>query len=130
MSGTFVGPDRRRVMRVDIPHHLRKGELEPHFVHLLNLSALGARVTHLEPWAKGGLCAVDLPPALGVLRLSGRVVWTRLRSTEQTLAGDRRDHYESGIEFTNLTPAQEKALAEALATLQAAQVASDRQSSA
>jgi hypothetical protein len=121
MSGTFVGPDRRRVMRVDVPHHLRKGELEPHFVHLLNLSPLGVRVTHLEPWGKGVGCSVDLPPALGAIRLSGRVVWTRLRGTEQTLAGDRRDHYESGIEFTHLTPAQEKALADVLATLQAAQ---------
>jgi len=70
------------------------------------------------------------PPSLRVLRLSGRVVWTRLWSTEQTLAGDRRDHYESGIEFTDLTPAQEKALAAALATLQAAQAAPDRQPSA
>ena len=113
--------DRRRVMRVDVPRHLRGGDLEPHFVHLHNLSPLGARVTHLEPWATGVPCAVDLPPALGVLRLTGRVIWTRLRSTEQTLAGDRRDHYESGIEFTNLTPAQEQALVDALATLQASQ---------
>ncbi len=118
MSGAFVGPERRRVMRVDVPRQLRGRELEPHFVHLLNLSALGARVTHLEPWGTGFICSVDLPPSLGTVRLSGRVVWTRLRSTEQTLAGDRRDHYESGIEFTNLTPAQEKALAEALATLE------------
>ena len=130
MSSVHTGPERRRVMRVDIPHHLRKGDLEPHFVHLVNLSPLGARVTHLERWATGLPCAVDLPPSLGVLRLTGRVIWTRLRSTEQTLAGDRRDHYESGIEFTNLTPAQEKALAEALATLRAAQVALDREPSA
>jgi hypothetical protein len=116
-------------MRVDIPHHLRKGDLEPHFVHLLNLSPLGARVTHLEPWGKGIVCSVDLPPSLGTVRLSGRVVWTRLRSTEQTLAGDRRDHYESGIEFTNLAPAQETALAAALATLQAVQAASNREPS-
>ena len=121
--------ERRRVMRVDVPRHLRKGDLEPHFVHLLNLSPLGARVTHLEPWANGVPCAVDLPPSLGVLRLLGRVVWTRLRGTEQTLAGDRRDHYESGIEFTDLTPAQQKALAEVLATLQAAQPAPGREPS-
>jgi len=117
-------------MRVDVPRHLRGRELEPHFVHLVNLSPLGARVTHLEPWHDGAACTVDLLPALGVLRLTGRVIWTRLRSTEQTLAGDRRDHYESGIEFTSPTPAQQKALADALATLQAAQAASDREPSA
>jgi len=130
MSGMGTHPERRRVMRVDIPRQLRGRDLEPHFVHLLNLSPLGARVTHLELWSERAVCSVDLPPALGVLRLSGRVVWTRLRSTEQTLAGDRRDHYESGIEFTSLTPAQEKALADALSTLQAAQGVSDRQPSA
>ena len=113
-----TGPEQRRAMRVDVPKRFRGGQLEPHFVHLLNLSLLGVRVTHLEPWDKGVGCSVDLPPSLGTVRLSGRVVWTRLRSTEQTLAGDRRDHYESGIEFTNLTPAQGKALAEALATLE------------
>ena len=122
-------PEGRRVMRVDVPHHLRKGELEPHFVHLLNLSLLGVRVTHLEPWDKGVGCSVDLPPALGAIRLSGRVVWTRLRGTEQTLAGDRRDHYESGIEFTNLTPAQKAVLVTALATLQAAQAAKEEERS-
>ena len=73
--------------------------------------------------------ALISPPSLGVLRLSGRVVWTRLRSTEQTLAGDRRDHYESGIEFTDLTPEQKKALAAALATLQAEQTAPEREPS-
>ena len=86
-----TGPDRWRVMRVDVPRHVRGHELEPHFVHLLNLSPLGARVTHLEPWQEGVGCAVDLPPSLGVLRLTGRVIWSRLRSTEQTLAGDRRE---------------------------------------
>jgi hypothetical protein len=120
MSGMVTGPERRRVMRVDVPRHFRGGELEPHFVHLLNLSPLGARVTHLEPWDKGVCCSVDLPPTLGTLRLSGRVVWTRLRNTEQTLAGDRRDHYESGIEFSGLTAAQQSALAAAVDTLRAA----------
>jgi hypothetical protein len=113
--------DRGRVMRVDVPRHLRNGALAPHFVHLLNLSLLGARVMHLELWHEGVVCFVDLPPSLGMLRLTGRVVWTRRRSTKQTLAGDRRDDYESGIEFTNLTSEQVRALADALATLQAIQ---------
>ena len=121
--------DRRRVMRVDVPRHLRGGDLEPHFVHLHNLSPLGARVTHLEPWATGVPCAVDLPPALGVLRLTGRVIWTRLRTTEQTLDGDRREHYESGIEFTSLTADQQAALAAVVATLQATQEPPNREAS-
>jgi PilZ domain len=122
-------PDRRRVARLTVPRHLRGGELELHLVHVLDLSPLGARITHLEPLHEGVVCYVDLPPALGRVRLTGRVVWTRLRGTEQTLEGERRCHHESGIEFTNLTPDQQTALAAALATLQAAQDTPDREAS-
>ena len=125
-----TGPEQRRAIRVDVPKRFRGGRLEPHFVHLLNLSLLGVRVTHLEPWHEGVVCSVELPPALGALRLPGRVVWTRLRGTEGILEGDRRSPYESGIEFTDLTPEQHAALATALATLQAAQASSDRKPSA
>ena len=66
-------------------------------------------------------------PALGAVRLTGRLVWTRLRRIEQTLAGDRRALYESGLEFTSLTPAQQTALTTALATLQAAQAVPEQE---
>jgi PilZ domain len=121
MSGMVTGPEQRRAMRVDVPKHFRGGELEPHFVHLLNLSLLGVRIAHLEPWPEGVVCSVALPPALGVLRLPGRVVWTRLRATERILEGDTRSLYASGIEFTSLTSEQQATLALALATFRAAQ---------
>ena len=116
-----TGPEQRRAMRVDVPRRFRGGELEPHFVHLLNLSLLGVRIAHLEPWPEGVVCSVDLPPALGALRLPGRVVWTRLRGTERILEGDRRSLYESGIEFGRLTAEQQAALATALAIFRSAQ---------
>jgi hypothetical protein len=72
----------------------------------------------------GVVCYLDLPPALGAFRLTGCVAWTRLQDTEQTLEGDRRSHYESGIEFTGPTAEQQTALTAALATLQAAQAGS------
>ena len=125
-----TGPDRRRVARLTVPRHLRGGELELHLVHVLDLSPLGARLTHREPLHEGVLCTVDLPPALGRVRLVGRVVWTRLHDGEQTLEADRRSRYESGIEFTNLSPDQQTALAAALAALQAAQAEVDRELSA
>jgi len=121
--------DRRRAARLTVPRHLRGGELELHLVHVLDLSPLGARITHLEPLHEGVVCDVDLPPALGRVRLAGRVVWTRLRGTEQTLEGERRCRHESGIEFTNLTPDQQTALAAALAALQAAQATPEREAS-
>jgi len=121
MRGMVTGPEQRRAMRVDVPRRFREGELEPHVVHLLNLSLLGVRIAHSEPWRKGVVCSVELPPALGALRLPGRVVWTRLRATERVGDGDRRDLYESGIEFGRLTSEQQAALATALAIFRTAQ---------
>ena len=125
-----TGADRRRVARLTVPRRWGGGELELHLVHVLELSALGARITHREPLRAGGIGYVDLPLALGGVRLMGRLVWTRLRGTERILEGDRRSLYESGIEFTRLTSEQQTALAAALETLQVAQAASDREPSA
>ena len=92
-------PDPRRVARLTIPKPLRNGELAHHRVHILDLSPLGARIAHQELLHDGVVCYLDLPPALGALRLTGCVAWTRLQDTERTLEGDRRSHYESGIEL-------------------------------
>jgi len=123
----FTRPDPRRVARLTVPLPLRDGEFAHHRVHVLNLSLFGARISHQELLHGEVVCYLDLPPALGGLRLTGRVAWTWLRGTEQTLDGDRRSHYESGLEFTSLTPDQQTALAAALATLQAAQDPPDRE---
>jgi hypothetical protein len=75
---------------------------------------------------RGVACYLDLPPAVGRVRLTGRVVWTALRGGERTLEGDRRYHYQTGIEFNRLTVEQQQALAGALETLKAASDAKDR----
>ena len=112
-------PDPRRAARLTVPPPLGGGELAHHRVHLLNLSPLGARISHRDLLHDGVVCYLDLPLALGGLRLTGCIVWTHLRGTEQALTGERRSHYESGIEFLDPTPAQQTALAVALASLQA-----------
>jgi len=119
-------PDPRRAARLTIPARLRDGDLAHYPVHILDLSPLGVRIAHPEPWTKGVVCAVELPPALGALRLPGRVVWTRLRAGDDILEGDRRSRYESGVEFTPLTAEQQATLALALATFRAAQAGLDR----
>ena len=73
--------DRRGVARLTVPRQLRGPELELHLVHLLDLSVLGARIEHLEPMHEGVECQLDLPPALCRVRLTGRIVWTRLRGS-------------------------------------------------
>ena len=114
-------PDPRRIARLTFPPPLHEGAFAHHPVYVLNLSPLGACIRHQALLHDGVVCYLDLPPALGALRLTGRVAWTWLRRTEHTLAGDRRSHYESGVEFTKLSPDQQAALATVLATLRAAQ---------
>jgi hypothetical protein len=77
---------------------------------------------------EGGICYLDLPPVFGRVRFTGRVVWTEVRGSEQTLEGDRRFHHQSGIEFAGLTAEQRAALAAALETLRAASDAPDHPS--
>ena len=121
MSDTRSGPERRRVMRLDLLRPCREGNREPHLVHLLDLSALGLRLAHREPWPAGVVCSVELPPILGAVRLPGRVVWTQHRGTDRVLEDDQRCPYESGVEFAVLTAEQQAALAMALATFRTAQ---------
>jgi hypothetical protein len=123
-------PDPRRAARLTIPASLRDGDLAHHPVHILDLSRLGARIRHQALLHDGVVCYLDLSPALGALRLTGQVVWTRLQRTEQTVEGDRQSHYESGIEFTSLTPEQQGALATALEKLQTAQTEPEPEPSA
>jgi hypothetical protein len=114
MAGTL---GRRRIARLTVPWHLSGPGLELRLVRLLDLSADGARIEHLEPLHEGVGCMVDLPPALGRLRLTGRIVWTGLRGGEHTLEGDLRLHYQSGLAFTGVTREQQAALARALDVL-------------
>jgi hypothetical protein len=111
-------PDPRRAARLTVPLPLGQGTLAHHHVHLLDLSPLGARLRHRDLLHAGVVCYLDLPLALGGLRLTGCIVWTELRGTEQAVTGERWTHYESGIEFQDPTPAQQTALAVALASLQ------------
>ncbi len=79
---------------------------------------MGARIEHAEPLQEGAACDVDLPPALGWGRLTGRVVWTRPHKPTQTLEGNTRFSYQSGLAFGEITPEQREVLAGALTLLQ------------
>jgi hypothetical protein len=91
--------------------------MELRLVRIIDLSPEGARIEHAGHLHEGLGCFVDLPPALGRLRLTGRVVWTRLHKGEQTLEGDRNLYYQSGLTFTGITPEQQAGLAAALQIL-------------
>jgi hypothetical protein len=111
--------ERRHVARLTVPAQLSGPRLGPRQVRLLELSPEGARTEHPDPLNEGLMCFIDLPPDLGHVRLTGRVVWTKLRRREQTLEGDRQLYYQSGLIWTGLTPEQRSALAIALNKLHA-----------
>jgi len=110
-------PDRRRVARISVPRHLTGPDLELRLVRLLELSSEGASIEHPEHLHEGLVCYVDLPPALGRLRLTGRVVRTRLHKSEQTFEGNKRVFYQSGLAFVGITSEQQTALEAALEIL-------------
>ena len=108
--------DRRQEARVPVPWQFGGPNLR--LWRLLDLSSLGARIEHPEPMYEGLLSELDLPPALGQGRLTGRVVWSRPHKRAQTFEGDTRIFYLTGLTFVDVTPEQREALAAALAVLQ------------
>jgi len=109
--------ERRHVARLLVPRPLSGAEWELHQVFLLDLSPAGVRIEHEEHLHEGLVCYVDLPPALGEVRLTGEVVWTRLYKGEQTFEGDKHFYHQSGLVFVGITPEQESALKAALEIL-------------
>ena len=112
--------DRRRVGRITIPSHPSDFELELRLVRLLDLTSEGCRIEHPGHLHEGLVCFLGRPPALGRLRLTGRVVWTRLYKGEQSVDGDRHVYYLSGLAWTGVTPEQQTALSAALEILRTA----------
>ncbi len=110
-------PEQRRVARLTVPLRLGGFEREPRLVRLIDLSAEGAHIEHPEHLTEGVICFVDLPPALGGVQLTSRVVWTRLHKGEQTFEGDKDVYYQSGLTFVGITPEQQAAVAAALEML-------------
>jgi len=115
---TVQTPDRRQVARLSVPWQLTGPGLELRLGRLLDLSSMGARIEHPDLLHEGLVCYVDLPPALGRARLTGRVIWSRPRKPAQTFEGNTRVFYQSGLAFVEITPEQREALAAALAVLQ------------
>ncbi len=116
--------ERRQNARLTIPPQFSGHDLALQPVRLVELSLHGARIEHPDPLNEGLMCFVDLPRALGRGTLSGRIVWSRLQRSEQTMEGERQHYYWSGLSWAGLTPAQQDALAAALQLLKAAQAAS------
>lgn len=106
--------ERRGVPRIALVGRPGARARETLEVWLADLSATGARITLGELLHHGSACSLQLPPGLGSLTLSARVVWSAVYGGEQTLEGERHVIYQCGLAFVDLTTDQQAALAEAL----------------
>lgn len=109
--------ERRGAVRVVITERLGGRARATLEVRLLDLSATGARIAHLDLLRPGVIYAFQLPPALGALPLSVRVVHSRVVGTEPSPAGERILRYESGVVFLGLTEEQRSTLERLIAQL-------------
>jgi hypothetical protein len=80
-------------------------------VHLVDISASGVRIEHTELLRPGATYVFELPPALGPLTLTAKIVHSAVVGTEKTPDGGRILRYQSGIAFVEPTAEQQSALA-------------------
>ena len=119
----LTSPERRHVARLTVPIQLSGPGPEGQQVCLVDLSPEGACIEHVRPFADWSISVVDLPPALGGVRLQGEVVWSRVGGRKPGAEGKGLVYYQSGLHFTLLTPEQRAGLTTALQLLKAAQEA-------
>jgi PilZ domain-containing protein len=109
--------ERRRGVRAPIPEPMSIRARATLEVRLLDLSPIGARIGHLDLLHPGLPCVLTLPSSLGPLVLTGSIVHSRVTGIHNDSAGARYPHYESGIEFTDVTPDRQTVLTDVLARL-------------
>ncbi|MBI2000506.1 MAG: PilZ domain-containing protein [candidate division NC10 bacterium] len=109
--------ERRRATRIAVSGRLGGRARAILDVRILDISLSGARIEHLSPLPPGSPCTFELPPVIGSLLLSARVVRSTVTGSEQTPDGKRLLRYESGIMFIGLKEEQQAALEKALEKL-------------
>jgi len=112
---------RRHVARLLVPAQLAGPRRGLHQVRLVDLSPQGARIEHFRPLPTWTPYFLDLPRALGGIRLQGEVLWSRRGGRKRVVAGKRLVYYQSGLTFRWLTTEQRAGLAAALEILTTAQ---------
>jgi len=109
--------ERRRVARTPIAGELGARARSTLDVRLLDLSAFGARIEHLDLLRPGSACAFELPPSVGALILSARIIHSSVVGAAPTREGERQLRYQSGLVFTGITADQQTTLESALEKL-------------
>ena len=114
MAGDSERREARRILVVGRLGARARATLD---VNVLDLSNSGARIEHTDLLRPGATYAFELPPALGSLILTARVVHSAVVGTEATPNGERHLRYQTGLTFVGTTPEQRAALAAILERL-------------
>jgi len=77
--------------------------------HLVDLSATGALLEHAESVRPGGFCELVIQDERKEFRLQCRIVRSVVTRPSQ-VPDPRKISYHTGVEFSDLTPAQREAL--------------------
>ena len=111
------GSERRGAPRILVAGCLGARARATLDVRILDLSASGARIEHYDLLRPGATYAFELPPTLGSLVLTAKVVHSAVVGTEATTDGERHLRYQSGLTFVGITAEQQSALAAILERL-------------
>jgi hypothetical protein len=109
--------ERRGAPRVSVNGHFGAPALATLEVRLVDVSVTGARIEHGELLRPGSRCTFHLPPAVGPVVLSSRIVHSTVVGATPMADGDRQLLYQSGLAFLNITPDQRAALDEVIKRL-------------
>ncbi len=104
-----VGQERRRGHRIKIRASVNSRVFAMLDARLLDLSATGALLEHVEPVRPGGACEVLIGDNAEDHRLRCRIVRSTLTQADRPAAA-REIRYQTGVEFVDLRPAQGKFL--------------------
>jgi len=111
------GSERRQAPRILVVGRLGARARATLDVNVLDLSRSGARIEHTDLLRPGATYAFELPPALGSLILTARVVHSAVVGTEAIPDGERQLCYQTGLTFVGTTAEQQAALAAILERL-------------
>ena len=103
------GQDRRWGLRIKIKASVHSQVFAMLEARLVDLSAGGALLEHLEPVRPGGACELVIEDTPKDVRLRCRIVRSTLTQPAQAEAS-REIRYHTGVEFVDLNPDQSEFL--------------------
>lgn len=99
------GRERRREPRIRIRATVHSQVFATMDARVVDLSAVGALLEHVEPIRPGGACELVIEDTPEDLRLRCRIVRSVLTQPEEA-AARRQIRYRTGVEFVDPSPAQ------------------------